>query len=749
MKRNIRPLVLFCFFLVVPGFFVQASLAQKNANILLKQEEENLSVFQQWIRWNNPGSLLINHLIKQAFDYYAVRDAEIAKLKTEKDWRNRQAFIQDKLMKIAGLFPEKTALNPRITGVTRKNGYRVEKIVLESMPGFYVTGCLFIPDGIQGKAPAILNVIGHNQESFRADLYQVLFLNLVRKGMILFAIDPPGQGEHVQYYDPNRKFSSIGYSVIEHCYFGNQCFLSGSSAAKYFIWDGMRAIDYLLTREEVDSEKIGVTGFSGGGTVTSYLAAFDDRVKVSVPCSWATAGRRQLETKGVQDAETLFPRGVAEGTTFEDLLEVRAPKPTLLTFTSRDEYLCLQGAIEAYREARKAYAAYGQEENLNLVEDDSKHWMTLKIRTAIYAFFMKHFNLSGDPTEEEVEMLSGQELAITPTGQIATSLGGEMVFDVNQRETAKLIENLEKSRKNIERHLSLVQKRAKGISGYWAPGDDDAEPFINGRYQREGYSVAKYAIRGEGEYAIPILLFVPKDNQEKLPALIYLHPRGKIAEAKPGGAIEKLVRKGYVVAAADVLGVGETKNTAARGITDGYTAVLIGRSVVGIQAGDIIRVAAFLKRRREIDPVKIGAVGIDEMGLPLLHAAAFDSSIQNVVLTGTPISYRSIAMNRFYKPGLTKREVESVQHPFEVDFSWGIAGVLTAYDLPDLIGCIAPRKVALTELKDQRLEPASEGLINQELAFPRTVYSSINAPENLKIASSPESLASLIDWCFQ
>ncbi len=119
----------------------------------------------------------------------------------------------------------------------------------------------------------------------------------------------------------------------------------------------------------------------------------------------------------------------------------------------------------------------------------------------------------------------------------------------------------------------------------------------------------------KGDYPIPILLFVPDDNKAKHPALVYLHPGGKVTEAKPGGEIEKLVRKGYVVAATDVLGIGETKNTAGRALTDGYTAVLIGRSVVGIQAGDIVRVVNYLKTCNDVDPEKIGAVGIGEMCL--------------------------------------------------------------------------------------------------------------------------------------
>lgn len=749
MRKYFILFILNFLFFTIESLDAQLEYPNKSVDSLRKKDEENLDVFQQWIRWNNPGSLLLNHLIKQAFDYYDLRDREIVKLNKKEDWISRQEFVRNKLMEFIGPFPLKGALNPRITGIIKKEGYRIEKIVYESWPGFYVTGCLYVPDKIKGKAPAILNVIGHEQESFRNELCQVINYNLVKKGMIVFAIDPPGQGEHVQYYDPKIKLSSVGYSVVEHCYFGNQCFLSGSSCAKYFIRDGMRAIDYLLTRKEVDPERLGVTGFSGGGTVTSYIGALDDRIKVSIPCSWATVSRRQLETKGGQDSETGFYRQVAEGITFEDLLEVRAPKPTLLTFVSRDEYLCLQGAREAYNEAKIAFKMFGQADNLALVEDDSKHWMTPKIRLAIYAFFMKHFNISGDPSEAEAEILSREELTVTPTGQISTFLGGDMIFDVNKKETEKLINNLSKARKDIGKHLAEVQVKAKEISGYITPVSGSGEPFINGRYQREGYTVGKYALRGEGNYAIPILLFVPDDHNQKHPAVVYLHSKGKAAEAKPGGEIEKLVKEGYIVAATDVLGVGETANTAARGITDGYTAVIIGRSVVGIQAADIVRTMNYLKSLSEVDTLNIGAIGINEMCIPLLHAAAFDPSIKNIILIGSLISYKSVVMNRFYKIGLTPREGGGNWHPYEVDFSWGVAGVLTAYDLPDLIGCVAPRKVVLAGLKDQMLEPASPELINQELDFPLSVYSSKKSSENIKIVSSYTSLGSLVDWSFQ
>jgi len=639
-------------------------------------------------------------------------------------------------------------LNPEITGIIQKEGYRIEKVIYESVPGFYETGCLYIPDNLKGKAPAILNVFGHDQASFREEYYQVIITNLVKKGMIVFAIDPLGQGEHVQYYDPEIKFSAIGYSVIEHEYMGNVSFLSGVSSAKYFIWDGIRAIDYLLTRKEVDPERLGATGFSGGGTVSAYLGAFDERLKVVVPCSWPLTFQTQLETKGIQDAENTLIHSLTNGITFEDLIEVRSPKPTLMAFTTRDENMAFQGARDALWEAKKVYTAFGRENNLQLVEDDAKHALTPKIRLAIYAFFQKHFNLPGNPAEEKTDLPTVKELTVTPTGQVATSKGGKMIFDLNKTESEKLIKNLEQSRKNMVSHLKKVKIEAKQISGYMIPSTDKDGPFINGRYQRSGYTVQLDAIAGESEeYAIPILLFKPDDNL-KHPAIIYLHSKGKVTDAEPGGEIEKLVKNGYMVAAADVLGVGEIKNTATRGDAEGYTAVLIGRSMVGIQAGDIVRVVNYLKRQSNVDPLKIGAIAYNEMCLPLVHAAAFDISINNIALIGSLISYQSIAMNKFHKIGITKRPNSDYWHPVEVDFSWGIASVLTAYDLPDLIGSIVPRRVVLADLRDQMLEPAPSELINKEMEFPLSVYAK-QAPGKLKILDKIDDLNAVLKWGFE
>jgi hypothetical protein len=362
---------------------------------------------------------------------------------------------------------------------------------------------------------------------------------------------------------------------------------------------------------------------------------------------------------------------------------------------------------------------------------------------------MKHLGVSGDPAEKEVEFLSTEELQVTSTGQILTSLGGETVFSLNKKETEKLTQKIEESRKNMKKHLTRINLKAREISGFIHPENESVNPFFNGRYRRDGYTISKYAIPGEGDYPIPILLFVPDDLHERTQAIVYLHPEGKLKEAGQGGEIEKLVKEGYVVAAVDVLGVGEVDNTIARAYTEDYTAVLMGRSTVGIQAGDIVRTVQFLKQSNQVDPRKIGAIARGEMCVPLIHAAAFEPSISRLALFGSLISYRSVAMNRFYKIGLIEREGGGYWHPYEIEFPWGVAGALTAYDLPDLIGCLAPRKVAIISPRNHLLEQASSELIAQELDFPLRVYMEHNKMENLEVFDKEGDLTSIVEWFLQ
>ena len=688
------------------------------------QEAEDLRLFHRWIGWSDGGAMLLKHLNAEAFRHLDERERIIASLRSTADWKRRQRQTYETLLEIVGPFPQRTPLNPIVTGVVNREDYRIEKVVFESMPQCYVTAALFIPTDLAEKRPAILNVIGHSTASFRRDIYQVVILNLVKKGFIVLAMDPYGQGERIDYFDAEKGRSTVGGSTAIHSYIGSQMFLTGVSPGRYFVWDGIRAIDYLLTRKEVDPERIGVTGLSGGGTQTAYISIFDDRVKAAAPSCYITGFRRLLESIGPQDAEQNFYHAVARGLTHADFLEVRAPRPTLIVATTRD-FFSIQGARETHAEAKKAYAAFGHEDHLLLSEDDYEHGFTAKNRRATYAFFQRFLDLPGDPSDESVEILSAEQLNVTPTGQLATSFKGRTLFDVHKVTADRLAADLKASRENVNQHLQQVQVKAKMLSGF-RPVEQTGSVVFRGRYQRQGYTVELLALSGEGHTVIPMLAFVPQADGPH-PAALWLHPDGKAADAAPGGAIERWVRRGRLVLAPDVLGAGETRNTVVNyPLAAHHEAILVGRSVPGLQAGDIVRVVKYAQQRPDVDSQDVVALARGTLCPALLHAAALERGIRGVILERPLLSYQLVAAHRFYN----------------YDMSATVAGALTAYDLPDLLASCAPRSVLLIDPVDHLGEPASSSLVDEQYAFPFHVYRAQHASDNIaRVGSLEEAFA--------
>jgi len=215
----------------------------------------------------------------------------------------------------------------------------------------------------------------------------------------------------------------------------------------------------------------------------------------------------------------------------------------------------IQGAREARDEVARAFKAFGADANLLMVEDDAPHASTRKNREALYDFFRKALDLPGPTQDEEVEIMPFEELNATPTGQLATSLGGETVFSLNHAEARRRLDELERLRSRPDSHRSAVLAAARELSGYRSPAPGNGAVFT-GRWQRDGYSVEMFFIQGEGQYVVPFLVFVPGGGGPH-PAVIYLHPDGKAADAPAGSTIEGLVRRGYLVLAPDLVGLGE------------------------------------------------------------------------------------------------------------------------------------------------------------------------------------------------
>ncbi|RZS75041.1 alpha/beta hydrolase family protein [Pseudobacter ginsenosidimutans] len=671
-----------------------------------QQEFDGLRGTHNWIGFSDACNSLYHHLAQQAYHYLEQRAKGIAGIKTLAQWKERQLWTRKKLQEVTGAFPSRTPMNEKITRTIEKEDFRIEHIIYESQPGYYVTASLFIPSKIKGRMPAIIYCSGHSNTGYRS--YQNILVNLVKKGFIVFAFDPAGQGERLQYFNPSTGKSDFQWPAWEHSYAGAQVFLTGNTLANYFIWDGIRAVDYLLTRKEVDRNRIGITGRSGGGTQAAFIAAFDERITAVAPENYITSFQRLYQSMGPQDAEQNFFNGIQQGIDMADLLLVRAPKPALIIATTQDMFP-IQGTIETLRELERIYNAYDQPAQCKMVTDDAPHASTKKNREAMYAFFRRVLNNPGDTTDQQYKPLTAEELKVTSTGQLTTCLKGETIFSLNKKEAELKMQSLEKKRNYTPGYFSAIVQNAKSLSGYQEP-DQLAIPVFAGRAERPGYSIEKYLLKGEGDYMIPYTVWKPAIPSDKV--LIYLDPSGKSADAATGGAIEWFVKKGLMVLAPDLPGTGELGPGAFKG--DSYidsvsynlwfSGMLTGRSIVGIQTGELIRLVKWLQQNYH--GTEIYGLAKKQMAPVMLHAAAFDNSIQKLALLGPYISWRSIVCNERYDPAFLYSTVP---------------GAIGVYDLPDLAASLAGKKLLLAGITDGKghTDPID---IEKDLSVIRAAY---------------------------
>jgi hypothetical protein len=381
----------------------------------------------------------------------------------------------------------------------------------------------------------------------------------------------------------------------------------------------------------------------------------------------------------------------------------------------------IQGVMETEKEVSRIYKAFEKEENFSRTEDDAPHASTKKNREAMYAFFQKHLNNPGNPNDEETQLLSKEEIQVTPTGQISTSMGGESVFTLNRKDAEKLAAKLQEARNDISTHIPAVLSSSRILSGYIEPKNNEI-PVFSGRIQRADYSIEKYFIRGEGDYVIPYLLFKPNISNNK--ALIYLHNAGKLVESGTGGEIEWFVKNGFIVLAPDIIGVGEMGPGIFKGdaYIEGnshniwYASMLIGRSIAGVRAGDVVRLATLLKSKEGIS--EIYGLSRREMAPVMLHAAAFSQDIKCIALVEPYSSYLSIVMNRFY----TQTFIHNT-----------VPGALKSYDLPDLAASLAPRKLLIAGSIDGNSKTLDYESLSKETEIIKKAYQGKNASANLKI----------------
>ena len=375
------------------------------------------------------STMLHEYLMAKVRQAAERRDAEYEMIKTPTEIMAYQQRLRQFFLEQLGGLPERTPLNARVVGQEKRDGYRIEKVIFESQPKHFVTAILYLPV-TKPPYPGVLVPCGHSATGKARDLYQRAPILIAKNGMAALCYDPIDQGERHQLLDSAGK-PIVTQSTLGHNLAGVGAVLLGRNTATYRIWDGMRAIDYLAGRPEVDAQRIGCTGISGGGTMTSYLMALDDRVQAAAPGCYLTSFRRLLETIGPQDAEQDIHGQVAYGMDHADYVLLRAPKPTLIMTTTRD-FFDIDGAWHSFRQAKRWYTRLGFAERVDLFEEDGKHGFPQLMRVAATRWMRRWLlNVDDAVSEPEFPVASDEELWCTPRGEVMLLDGARSVYDLS------------------------------------------------------------------------------------------------------------------------------------------------------------------------------------------------------------------------------------------------------------------------------------------------------------------------------
>ncbi len=692
------------------------------------QSSTNLDFLSGLSDYAQLRTMLRDNLNRQAIARLEERRQQILRIATPDEVAKRRAYVREQMIRDLGGFPARTPLNARVVGTLDRDGYTIEKVIFESQPHFYVTGNLYLPKTGHPPYPGVLFPLGHEEGGKSNADWQQTLSDFARRGYICFTWDPLGQGERVQLYDPDLEAGKISGSTEEHTVMGVQCLLLGYSLARYTIWDGMRALDYLLSRPEVDSTRIACTGNSGGGTHTAYLSALDDRIKLAMPSCYITSWRRLLESIGPQDAEQCIPPWIGQGLDHGDFVLAFSPKPYLILSAIRD-FFSINGARETYEEAQHVYAVMGAADKICQFEADNGHGYLQPRRMAAYRWLGKWFKGQEDDSPEvPVTLASEEELRCTDSGQVAVSLGGETVLTLNQ----KRYEQLKPARPalNDAQALTAFQKEIRSkvqqLAAYpHSSASLDVKPF--GVIHKNGYHIEKLTYESEPGIIIPSLLFVPETGEARKPGVLYVNSDGK---ANSSDEIQALVKSGAVVMAIDARGWGETSpvadwnaggwdtwNALFPNYANAMTALLLGTSLVAMRAADVARGLDLLASRPEVDPDNLYGMGVGGAAVPLLHEAVLDPRLKKVVLQGGLSSYDSVEKYRIQR-GI----MENV-----------IPGVLKSYDLPDLVAALAPRPTWIVDACDPLGKRAGLATVRSEYAVATDAFTAAGAQSALHV----------------
>ena len=581
-----------------------------------------------------------------------------------------EEWVRDVRRRVADSFgplPEKTPLNPRVTATIDRDAYRLENVVFESRPGFLVTANLYLPKGLSGKAPGVVGSCGHTTNGKAGETYQSFAQGLARQGYVVLLFDPIGQGERLQYD------GQVGAGVREHLLAGNQQFLIGEFFGAWRAWDGIRALDYLLTRDEVDPARIGVTGNSGGGTLTTWLCGLDQRWSMAAPSCFVTTFRRNLENELPADTEQCPPRAIALGLDHEDFIAAMAPKPVILLGKEKD-YFDARGLEEAYFRLKRLWSLLGAEEKISLFIGPTYHGYTQENREAMYGWFNRWTGVRQGSSEPPLTLEKDETLAALPASGLRSKPIYEFTREIARRQIAQRPKRpLPELRAALSQALRLPKRAAPPYARILRnlPERGYPKPFT-----------AHYVV--ETEPGIQALVY--RLSEERLlsrppqpggPAIVYLSHHSADRELREEPLIKELIHAQPEAAfyAADIRGIGESRPDTAGADTflnpygsDYFYAIhalMLDRPYVGGKTHDALSVLDWLAAYGH-DPIHLAASGWGTF--PALFAAVLSDRVATLTLKGALTSYEEVALAQTY----------------DWPLSTFIPDVLRQFDLPEL-----------------------------------------------------------------
>ena len=607
----------------------------------------------------------LNRFSRMVQEYFVarVKEAEEAAAKAKSALKSKEgaeayvAAVRDKIRQSFGPNPERTPLNAKTTGTVDRDTYKIEKIIFESRPGFLVAGNLYVPKGKKFPLPGVVGVCGHSANGKAAEAYQSFAQGLARQGYVTFIFDPIGQGERLQYVDAALK-PKRGVGVSEHLYAGNQQFLVGEFFGMWRAWDGIRALDYLLTREEVDPKHVGITGNSGGGTMTTWLCGVEPRWTMAAPASFVTTFRRNLENELPADTEQCPPRAIALGLDHDDFLAAMAPKPVIILAKERD-FFDVRGSLEAFARLKRLYTLLGAADNIQLHIGPTEHGYSQENREAMYRFFNRVTKISDADKEPALTIEKDETLQCTPHGQVA-ELKSRTVFSF----TKELAHNLAIVRKPLSGAESL-KKAVLDVLKLPAAAKEPPEFRILRGLKSRNYPrphATTYAVETEPSvFAIVTRLgnqsHISRPPQDPSPALLYVSHHSADVEMREEPAIKERLDKlpDQPFYTCDLRGIGESRPDTCG--TDQFLtpygsdffyaihALMLDKPYVGQKTHDLLRVLDFLRAagHREVHLIAKGWGAI-----PAAFAALLCEHVTEVTLQEGLTSYQEIATSEEY-----------------------------------------------------------------------------------------------------